>query len=39
MNVADWFRQKYREFQEAIEAIGIKPMQKQEMGKNRGLKM
>lgn len=34
-NLTQWFRQKYDEFREAL---GIKPKQKQEVGKSKGIK-
>jgi hypothetical protein len=35
IGLTQWFRQKYREFQEAI---GIKPKQKLEVGKSKGIR-
>jgi hypothetical protein len=36
MNLIEWFRQKQREF---LDAIGIKPKQKPEIGKSKGFRL
>jgi hypothetical protein len=36
ISLTQWFKQKYKEF---LDAIGMKPKQKPEIGKSKGIKM